>query len=176
MSLVDDIIAGVRDLTVAVASALPDPRTRISQLLELASTPFPADGSAAMAALCRRTALIELARATLDYDPPSYDDAVAVRDQVCDLIEAEQLIAADAFEDDVAAAFRSLMGAVARDLTARGASLSPMRTVTLGASLPALVIAQRLYGDAARADEVVAMAGQPPNPAFMPTTFRALAR
>lgn len=129
---------------------------------------------AAFQAMVRRAAVVELAIAASDYQPTSYDDAIAVRDQVSSAIAAEMDAAGDAGDDATYAAFATLRTAVIRDLAARGASLAPLKTVSLPASQPALTLAERLYADAARADDLVARA-RPRHPLFMPTRFRALA-
>ena len=59
---------------------------------------------------------------------------------------------------------------------ARGASLAHVRTFDLPGPMPALAIAQRLYRDAGRADELVGEAGaQCISPLFMPSLIQALA-
>jgi len=78
--------------------------------------------------------------------------------------------------DDLFAALRALRIAVVEDLRVRGASLAHVRTFSLPAPLPALSLAQRLYRDAARADELVGEAGDScVSPLFMPVTLQALA-
>jgi prophage DNA circulation protein len=62
-----------------------------------------------------------------------------------------------------------------QDLTVRATSLAALTTVSLGAALPAPVLAQRLYRDSTRADELL-QAVDPVHPAFMPMSFQALAR
>ena len=73
-----------------------------------------------------------------------------MRDELSDRLELE----AETADDSVYTALVDLRAATVRDLTARGASLAGLRTVTPAATLPALVLAHRLYGDAARADEL----------------------
>ena len=122
----------------------------------------------------RRRLLIEMARQSALYTPTSHDDAAARLEQVAGALDAEILIAADAGEDDAVSALTTLRTAVVEDLTARGASLTPIRSFTVGSPLPADVLAQRLYRDPSRADELVAETGAV-HPLFLPTTFSALA-
>jgi prophage DNA circulation protein len=171
-----ELVAAMQALVAAVGDTASDPADRVRLMAAMAVAEAPQGGDGALAAVARRAALAALARAAAAYAPASYDEALALRSTVCGLLADEEVIAADAGEDTVAAALRDLRGAVYRDLTARGASLSPLRQVTLAASLPAEVLAQRLYGDAGRADELVEMAGDPPNPVFMPTSFKGMAR
>lgn len=174
MSTPADLVAGIQAFVAGLADTATDPSDRVRLLAEVAATPAGED--ATLSAVFRRAALSGMARAAADSLPRSYDDAVALRDLVCGAIRDEERVAADAGEGEVTAALRALRGAVDRDLTRRGANLSPLRTVTIGASLPSLAVAQRLYGDAGREPEVVRGAGDPPNPLFMPEGFRALAR
>lgn len=175
MTAAAELIAGVRALVLGVSDTAADPADRIRLLTALATAAPPVDGDPTLAAVGRRAALAALARATSECRPRSYDDAVALRDAVCGLLAGEERVASDAGEDGVARALRSLRGIVGRDLDRRGASLSPLRDVTLKASVPSLVLAHRLYGDAGRAGELAEMAGDPPRPTFMPRGFRALA-
>ena len=57
----------------------------------------------------------------------------------------------------------------------RGASLAPLVTVTLPEPAPAVVVAQRLYADATRADELVQRIA-PVHPLFMPVNMLVLGR
>lgn len=124
--------------------------------------------------LCRRAAVVAVARASVSYQPTSYDDAAAVRSTVTGLLDAEITIAGDQGQDATYAALRALRVAVAQDLTTRGASLAHMETVATPEPQTALTLAHRLYQDASRADELVDEAA-PIHPAFLPTSFRALA-
>ncbi|UPG86859.1 DNA circularization N-terminal domain-containing protein [Luteibacter aegosomatis] len=129
----------------------------------------------AMSALLRRSAIGELARAAIAYAPSSNDDADAVRDQVTSVIDAEITTAGDSGDDQSFLALRSLRQALVDAISASAGSLASMRDFVLPGSVTALALAQRLYRDATRADELVGEAG-PIHPAFMPTRFRALAR
>jgi len=122
----------------------------------------------------RRAAVVAAARAASTYQPASTDEAVSVRNTVTNLLDSEIDIAGDQAEDGAFIALRAVRQAVVSDLNTRGAALPSMRSVSTGAPLPAPVLAQRLYRDGMRSDELVSEAN-PPHPAFMPTTFRALA-
>ncbi|MOA37442.1 hypothetical protein D3C78_1590320 [compost metagenome] len=58
-------------------------------------------------------------------------------------------------------------------MNARAAGLSVLMQVTMAQTLPALTLANRLYQDASRADELIQAAGVP-HPAFMPTSMKVL--
>lgn len=177
----------IQGVTTALLAVIADPADAIRLLPSLAAfapSPLPAsspfgqilaDQVTAVSAVCRRAALTALARASALYQPQSQNDAETVRDTVCGAIEAEELIAGDAGDDTTFEALRAMRAAVAQDLTARGADLAPTVMVTTHAPLPALLLANRLYQDSSRADELVAEA-DPVHPAFMPVSFQALAR
>ncbi|UPG89265.1 DNA circularization N-terminal domain-containing protein [Luteibacter aegosomaticola] len=129
----------------------------------------------ATASLFRRCAIGELARAAIAYAPSSHDDADAVRDQVTAVLDSEILHAGDIGDDQTFLALRELRQALVAALSTIAGGLSAIQDFRLPGSSPALAVAQRLYQDATRADELVAEA-VPIHPAFMPTRFRALAR
>jgi prophage DNA circulation protein len=156
-------------LLMSLADFTPSAPTPASQLGDAMATMQSATGN-----ICRRTAVIALARAAQNYQPSSYNDAANVRTQVCALIDNEVTVAGDNGEDATLGALRSLRAAVIEDLTARGADLAQIETFTFKASLPALTLAQRLYRDPSRGDELVTQA-DPPHPSFMPVSFQALA-
>ncbi|MBX6386929.1 MAG: hypothetical protein IRZ07_28785 [Microbispora sp.] len=174
MSTPADFAAAAQALAAALRAATDDPADQVRLLAALAAFAPPAAGDPA-GDLCRRAALTELARATADYRAASYEEAVALRDMVCGLLSDEEIRAADQGEDATFGAFRALRIAVARDLTARAADLARLRTVQTAAPLPALVLANKLYGDAGRAEELTEYAGAA-NPLFLPTRFRARER
>ncbi|WP_439597997.1 hypothetical protein [Falsiroseomonas sp.] len=185
MSTLSELSAAAQALAEALRALSEDPADAIRLLAPLAA-PQPAKatagdivglaqatGQAAAAALCRRVVLAALARATAEASPPSYDAAVALRDQICGLLEAEELFAADAGEDATALALRDLRAAVAEDLTRRAANLARVRTVTVAEPLPALVHAYRLYEDLGRTDEV-SLQADAEDPNFIGGTFTVL--
>ncbi|KAF1003345.1 MAG: hypothetical protein GAK28_04784 [Luteibacter sp.] len=166
-------------------AATSDPADAVHMLSELAdfypSTPTPVSAvGAAMTTmqsgcgdLFRRTSLVALCRASSSYQPSSFDDAAALRAKLTDLLDAEILIAGDQGEDASFEALRALRTAVVADLTRRGANLAELMDITTPTPMPATVIAQRVYRDSERADELVVQA-DPRHPAFMPVSFRAL--
>lgn len=114
--------------------------------------------------LIRRAAGLEIARASATMELTSYDEAVALRDLIAELLDQLQLVAGDGVadsddpvaEDNAFQAIGRVRLAVIRDLTARGGSLERIYRYTPAITEPALVLAYRLYGDAGRADEIVA--------------------
>jgi len=106
----------------------------------------------ALNALIRQTAIAEAARTASTIEFISYDAAVGVMTQLLDAIDAEELVASDS----VYATLVDLRAAVVKDINARGADLARIIQYTPVRTEPALVIAQRLYGDATRAEEIIA--------------------
>jgi len=86
--------------------------------------------------------------------------------------EAEEL-AGDTLHSELFMRFISLRGAVMRDLTERSRPLPSMMALTFPKSLPSLALAHRLYGDAGRADELIAE-NSVLHPGFMPRKITAL--
>ena len=184
-SSTDAFATAAQGVASAVLAATADPSNGMRLLSSLAdfqpSVPTTSSvigtGMATMQSACgdlfRRAAIGAVASAASTYEPTSADDAAAVRDTVTALIDSEIEIAGNQGEDGTYGALRSLRAAVIQDLNSRGAGLAAIETFTMKANLPALVVAQRLYRDAGRADELVAQAN-PVHPAFMPITFRAL--
>lgn len=125
--------------------------------------------------LYRRSALIALCDSTTSYQPKSHDDALLLRQQVIALLDKEILIAADDNDFDVYQSLRALRQSVITDLTTRGATLKPLITFTSYIPLPACLIAQRLYQDVSRTDELIQYA-QAIHPAFMPLSFKVLSK
>jgi len=181
----DAFAASVLALTEALRVSANDPADQIRLMVSLAgfapAVPMGTAGiGAAMAtaagctaALCRRAALISLANACAAYQPSSFDDAEALKAQVTTLFDGEVTIAADAGDCATYEMLLRLEAAVAQDLDARGSQLPALMTVTTAVPLPAPVLAYQLYGDATRADDLIARA-DPPHPAFLPTTLQAL--
>ncbi len=172
-----DSVQAVAAATLAAASTLSDALRGLVQLAQYAPS-VVAVGAARVAQLAaadlfRRAALAVLAVAGSNYQPSSSDDALAVRTLVLDILDAEITVAGDQGEDDMFIALRALRALVVQDLNVRGAGLPSLVTVETQACLPSLVLAQRLYRDPTRADELVQRAN-PIHPAFMPTSFKAL--
>ncbi|MDR3513786.1 MAG: DNA circularization N-terminal domain-containing protein [Caulobacteraceae bacterium] len=174
-----DLATASQALTAQLLAVCANPADAVRLLSALAT--YAPNGAAALTSigvavgdLFRRAAVAALARASASYQPWSYDDAAAVRSAVTALIDAEIQIAGDEGEDATFNALRSLRVAVVQDLTARGASLAPLATFSEGANLPAIVLAQRLYRDPSRGDQLVGEVN-PVHPLFMPRSFRALA-
>lgn len=127
----------------------------------------------ALGALLRRCALAQLATSLTSYQPSSQEDADATMAAAVSLIDDEIDIAGDSGDDASFQALRELRQAVVADLQSRGANLAAVSTFQFNAPLPALVLANRIYRDSTRADQLVTQV-KPIHPAFCPTKFKAL--
>ena len=183
-----DIAAAAQTLSGVILATMVDPADAIRLMPTLAEfEPGTYTGppsimankqavvQVAMGNLFRRCAVIALARASATYQPSSSNDAVTVRNTVLTLLDNEIEIAGDMGDDTTFSALRTLRQAVVTDMNSRGAALPSLKTCTLYASLPAPVVALRLYRDAGRADEIARETGAP-HPAFQPLNFVALSR
>lgn len=112
----------------------------------------------------RQHALIEAASALTAYPFASRTEALTLRDQVGDALDAEANLVDD---DDLFRTLASLRIAVIRDVTARSAGLPDVSSVTLKASLPAVVLAHRLYGDPSTSNDLIAR-NDVRHPLFLP--------
>lgn len=108
---------------------------------------------AEMLQLVRTVAAAEGARAAVGVAFESYQDAIAVRDELADALDALMLGAAD---DAVYDALRGLRAATVRDITARGADLARLVTWTPRTTMPVLVAAHQVYADATRYVDLLA--------------------
>jgi len=116
---------------------------------------------AAMATLVRRAALIEGARVASRADFDTYDQAVATRDDLAARLDDEAAgilptsTVPQEVSDPVYQALTELRVALVRDLATRSINAPRVASVTLPATMPALVAAYRIHGDATREDELI---------------------
>ncbi|TWB19519.1 hypothetical protein FBZ99_101292 [Rhizobium sp. ERR 1071] len=120
-----------------------------------------------------RMCIAEESRAVSNAVLTSRSEAEAILARMVDDLEAIEDYAADNLESAVYQAFLALHGAVAYDLSQRASQLPKLATYTFGKRRTALTLANVLYGDAARADEII-NENSPVHPAFMPASIRAL--
>lgn len=117
--------------------------------------------------LALRSAVIEGAVATRIVPLSSYQEAAAQRTATVELFDDELDAAGERDDDQALAALLGLRTQVLEDLRVRGAALATVRTITLSASVPAVVLAYQLYGDPDRGDEIVAR-NRVRHPTFLP--------
>lgn len=101
-----------------------------------------------------RAAALTAARLIAETPWESRQDAEDAGRDALSLIDA-QMAAEAPINDDVYAALVAVRVAVVEDLRTRATALPGLTEYTPQVTLPALVVAHRLYGDARRADEIV---------------------
>lgn len=121
-----------------------------------------------------RLCLAAEARALADTEFVSRQDVDAAIVAMRDAFEAVLDYAAERHDAEVFQTFSALYGDTILDLTERARALPKMASYATPESAPALRLACRLYGDAARAGELAAE-NRAINPIFMPAAGRALA-
>lgn len=125
-----------------LAAVLPSTTSRRQQ----------ATNQAELLQLVRVSAAAEGARAAALVDWESYQEAMAARDELVDVLDTAML--ASGVTDELYDALRALRAAVVRDVAARGADLVRLVTYTPAITRPMLAIAQAVYADGLRADEM----------------------
>jgi len=119
-----------------------------------------AQSTQAMQQMVQRGAVLRAATTSALAEYTSLNDALATRDRLLAAIDAQMgatnVVSGYPIGDDLYRALDGLRAAVNDDLTLRGGQLPRITYYTPLTTLPALVIAHRLYGDASRADEIVA--------------------
>ncbi len=115
--------------------------------------------SAAMHRLVQQAAVIEACRASSQADYSTRDDALDTAAQLQEALnkqmEATDPVTGQPVGDAVYQALATLRAAMSTDLRERGARLPELVTHTPRTTLPALVIAHQLYGDARREEEII---------------------
>lgn len=121
-----------------------------------------------MTAFQQRAALAGAAKAAFERDYESHEDALAVLAELTAAIDRLTGLTTTAVEvdDDLYEALAELATALRIDLRTRAARLPRLVDWTPPSTMPALVVAQRLYGDASRDEEIVAR-NRLPHPAFV---------
>jgi prophage DNA circulation protein len=137
-------------------------------------TSLQAANARATVDLVRGAAVAALAELYAGMDWASADASSTARDRLADLLDARQLAAAAAGQDALFAAWQALASVVLQDLTLRAQQLPQLIGYARPKPPVALALAYRLYQDATRATELVAL-NDAPHPLFMPTSGKTLA-
>jgi hypothetical protein len=120
-----------------------------------------------------RMALAEQARILAATTFKSRSDVDGYFDQVVTSFDAAELVAADSLDNVSYRALIALHAAVSNDLANRSRPLPRMATYSFPARMPSLWMAQRVYCDPSRNDELIAE-NKPIHPLFMPSSGVAL--
>lgn len=150
MSAFREIIAYGDDLVDA-------PQTTPTRLAERAA-------QEAFVRLMHVSTTAETCRVVATLTPPSMDTAMSIQDELAEQIDA--LAEEDDCDDDVFAAMQDLRAAVVEHFEQAAQELPSIIEYTPTVTLPALVVAHDIYGDATRADEIITRNGIP-HPAFV---------
>lgn len=126
-----------------------------------------AANQAAFFTLLARAAVVEAVRSSIYVRFSNADQAAAMRDTLYDALDQLMLDASDPVYEQL----HSLRTAMVRDITERGGDLVRLSSVTMQTSVPARVLAYRLFGTGDLADEIIARNQEPQSvlhPLFVP--------
>lgn len=163
-------LAACFDQAFVAGASLTDAGLVISAAKE--QTPASVAGKA-MQDACLRFALVLFARVIANTSLTSRQQADALLDRANDEFAPVIDFAADALETSAYRALIQLHAAVARDLATRSLPLPRVVTFAFLSHKPALWLANRLYGDGSRVDDIVAQ-NRAVHPLFMPPSGVAL--
>lgn len=161
--LVPRSLLGVRSLlglADAGASLTSVPLTTASRLRQ-------ADNQASLADLNQRRALADAVEVAAETEFASVEEAADLRDDLGARIDTAATSAGEARQHDAYLALADMRGEFVRDIESRAVGLPRIRRFAPAATMPAFVIATGLYGDAGRADEIVAR-NRVRHPGFVP--------
>ena len=134
-------------------------------------------GAGAAAALirvrCIGFCLVQQAQVLADTTFTSRQDVDAAAAVIHPAFSAAEEAAADAGDQEIYRALVTLHAGVTRDLTTRARPLPRLVAYVFPQSMPALALANRLYGDASRTGDLIAE-NKASHPLFMPASGRAL--
>lgn len=111
--------------------------------------------------------------AAADYNPTSRNEAEEITQRVAGQLDTALLLAGDRGDDDLYTALMDVRTAFLNTMAQTSSGLSELMQINTAVPVPALVLANRLYQDASRANELIQEASVP-HPAFMPTTMKVL--
>ena len=140
------------------------------------SAPLGAAENTAMkatAALCRRAAISCLCKSASTWKADNWDEVVKVKQKISNFLNREIMSAIDDNNIDTANSLRELRIKTLEILTNAAGELPHLRTIERNTPLPALLIAQQLYADASRTEEIIRRSN-PAHSAFMPVKMEVL--
>ena len=127
--------------------------------------------TSAMQRLVRQTALIEACRSSSVAEYQTRDDALSLASTLLSALDDQMAtvepVNGEPISDDIYQAMAGLRASVATDLRTRGARLPYLSSWLPLSTMPALVAAHLIYGDATRADEITSRNGIS-HPGFVP--------
>ncbi|HAT1603276.1 TPA: DNA circularization protein [Raoultella ornithinolytica] len=177
----DDFVQRTADVINAILNCAGGVNERITALEKLAngtSTEYQQSTSGAEIAETVNTLIIVLcsgamAAAASESNPTSRDEAEQITRRVAEQLDAALLVAGDRADDDLYSGLLQVRTSFLDTMATRSAGLSELMQFNSAQPLPALTLANRLYQDAERADELI-QESNVPHPAFMPTSMKVL--
>jgi len=161
------------------AQPLADPTYGLATMAGWGATLAPPDATQsglnqqALVALISGSAVLALGRIYAQTKFAAQEDADMARDQLASLIDGLATSAADGGDDRGFLSWQSYYQSAVDDLTTRAKQAPSTLSFTIGIAMPALALAQRLYQDPSRGDELVAR-NDAPHPLFVPPAIQAL--
>ena len=174
-AVIDAALLGTRWADIADALAADGAAVdRLELALDrLVAVTASTDDAAAARTVAEMACLVALAAAVPTEPLRSLDDAEALIARLADRFARVEDAIADVDDGAHWRALAGLQAAVASYLSTATTALPRRRTVQLAAHEPSLTVAQRLYQDAARGDEL-ATENAVIHPAFLPLALTAL--
>jgi Mu-like prophage DNA circulation protein len=123
------------------------------------------DNQAAFLSLVQQASVIEAARLTSVMQFVSFEDALGIRDELIDELDAQGEAATS---DSVYYALVDVRTAMVQDIQVRSADLARILRLTLNDNVPAIALAYQLYGDATLDQDISARNGIR-DPLFLPS-------
>ncbi|EFJ5340429.1 multidrug DMT transporter permease [Escherichia coli] len=177
---VSGAVSAIQTVITTLAEATGSDTEKIRVMSDIASTE---DGtyyegetanaiSSAVQACIRTLAAGAMLWRLMQYTPRSHDEGLQMMQGARTVTETVLLLLADRVDDDSYDALNAQYTQFVTHWQENYLSLSDVMTVTTRSAQPSLSLANRLYQDASRADELV-QAASPVHPAFMPLSFTA---
>lgn len=126
-------------------------------------------------ALARRVALNAIYMMEPNVTWTSSTEATDFGNQILPLFNAEVLYSGDNDETDVFQWLNDAMAFISKDIQTRGSGLPDLVSRSYKTNLPACQIANLLYGDGSRDEEII-IRNNPKRPMFMETSIEVLSR
>ncbi|MDE9477019.1 DNA circularization protein [Xenorhabdus bovienii] len=114
-----------------------------------------------------------MAQVASEFTPANNHEANKLQRRVCHALDTALVMSGDLGMDDIYQSLMSLRYEFVTSAELKGAESGRLAQFSLPAILPSLNVANRIYQDSGRSDELI-QATNPRHPAFMPVKFKAL--
>ena len=180
-STVDGLIQRTADVISTILNCAGGVNERILALEKLANsirTEYQQSAAGGEIAETVNTLIIVLcsgamAVAASESNPTSRDEAELITRRVAEQLDIALLISGDRAEDGLYGELLLVRSSFLDTMSAISSELSELMQFNSAQPLPALALANRLYQDAARANELI-QESNVPHPAFMPVSMKVL--